>query len=454
MEREHQPASGQLTGLPLGVVLVRSDDRHSGKRLTVHTVKRIARTSRREIQNTLAVGGAKVRIVEHRASELRAARSLAALDRRFSGGTIVYDPTGIYSRTLELVDCAERLREALGKKADKVLFDSWRRTLFVVLNGKAFNGAGESFRTEVAEAVRAVSLIVEARQKLGPDFKFTVRIGFEPPSGARVIAVDHKSLPSGGISVLARRIMRARAAAGIAALGAAAVATPAFAMDGSSAAVSTPNFSIIATGGYSNQPGFLHDSGWFAGGAEATVPLGDSFGAQVEGGVGTKSYYGAGGHLFWRDPDWALVGAVVSFESLDTEEMTRYGGEAELYLDDITLSGRGGYQVGDVRHGMFVRGDVGFYVTPNFVLRAGVEGSPGVSFGRGEIEFQPAQDMIGGLSVYADGRFGDGATILAGLKIHFGDAGVSLKDRERHEDPSLAIFNQFPTPKFPYTRGK
>jgi hypothetical protein len=145
---------------------------------------------------------------------------------------------------------------------------------------------------------------------------------------------------------------------------------------------------------------------------------------------------------------------VVSYESLSKAEMTRYGAEGELYLDNITLGARGGYQVGDVRHGGFIRGDVSFYVTPDFVLRAGVEGSPGMTFGRGQIEFQPAQDMLAGLSLFADGRFGDGGTILAGLKIHFGEAGVSLRDRERHEDPSSAIFNEFPAEKkVHYTGG-
>ena len=68
-----------------------------------------------------------------------------------------------------------------------------------------------------------------------------------------------------------------------------------------------------------------------------------------------------------------------------------------------------------------------------------------MDFGRAGLEFQPSPHSLPGLSLFADGDFGHGSAITVGIKLHFGESGgESLIYRDRHEDPSLAIFNDLP----------
>ena len=302
------------------------------------------------------------------------------------------------------------------------------------------------FRAQVAEAMATAAKTVTEWKKNAPaDFEFAVRVGFEPPSGLCLVAVDEKSRPSRYAARLTAAASRLRKAAGIAAVGAVAAAAPSFAFAGDdTAAVSSTNVTLLGQGVYDSGQIAHEDFTRFDGGAELAAPLGHSMGVQLDAGGGSRDYYGLGGHLFWRDPDWGMIGAVFSKESLDGVTMQRIGGEAEMYLDNVTLSARLGGQSGDVRTGTFGKLDVSFYVSPTFALRAGVEDAPHATFGHAGLEFQPAAESMPGLSLYVDGAAGQGTQVLAGIKYHFGEPGDTLMYRDRHEDPLTSVFNEIP----------
>jgi hypothetical protein len=432
-----------LAQVPAGVFLVRDDTGGAGTSLTAHTFG-VSPSIKKNLEKAFGVeSGRRLRVVRHRSKSLLSARSLAALHRQFEGGTIVYDPTAIFTRMSEVLRFANELRSDLGDRVKSVLLDSARRTVYVVLEHKAFQGKGLSFRAQVAETMATCSQTFDEWKTSAPcELGLSIRVGFEPPSGVRLVAVDSKSAPSryfGGLKSMASQL---RAAASAIAVGAIAIAAPSAAFAGDSGAVAQPNFTTEGRVGWESNDGIHHDLVRADLAVEGAVPLGDSFGLQGDAAVGVNNYYGVGGHLFWRDPDWGLIGGVASFESLETVKMGRFGGEAEIYLDKITLSARGGYQNGDVAHGGFIRADVSFYVTPSFAIRAGFEGDPHQDFARAGVEFQPMPDSMSGLSIYADGTFGSGTGIYAGIRFHFGEDGQSIMWRDRHEDPSKSILNR------------
>src|SRR5450755_2523177 len=87
-----------LAEVPGGVFLVRDDTNGEGRSLTAHTFG-ISSPAKRELEKAFRVGsGRRLRVVRHQAKSVHATRSLAALDRRFAGGVIVYDPTAIFTR--------------------------------------------------------------------------------------------------------------------------------------------------------------------------------------------------------------------------------------------------------------------------------------------------------------------------------------------------------------------
>jgi len=435
--------STPLTSLPTGIFLVR-EDKDSNGRLVAHSLGRIAGSARRDALNRIALtNGASPKLVKHSAKSLRSARSLAAIEQRFGGGAIAYDPSGIFSRSSQLVRCAALLRSNLGGKIDKILFDSWRRTMFVVLNDSAFAGEGAVLRAAVGEAMKSISATFgEWQQKNIAGFDISVRVGFEPPMGAKLVAVDDKSLPGGSVRRFARQISRFRTMLTAAAIGAAAVAAPSVANAADdTAAVADTNVTLYGAADYRSD---INRSDWAGLGAELAVPLGHSFGLQVEGGVGTDSYYGAAGHLFWRNPDSGLVGAFASYNSESGGHADRLGGEAQLYLDRFTIAGQAAYQTGTIGDGGYFAGDLSFYATPGFVLRAGIESMPHITEGVAGVEFQPAPDSWAGLSIFADGEFGHTTIVMAGLKLHFGVEGGSLLYQDRHEDPDIGIFKFAP----------
>ncbi|MCE9520922.1 MAG: hypothetical protein K8S25_00655 [Alphaproteobacteria bacterium] len=428
--------------------LVRESEVEGARALTLHTMERrnAARLAARA-QEALRRDGSDVRcrVVAHNPRSLRRIRSLEALSRRFGDGRVVYDPTGFVGRSEAVADCARRLRASLGDSVRNIYLDTSRRTLYVIVKDVAKASNVEAVMSERAELVRRATTIMQDWQK-GVDARFAlaVRIGTEPPRGLKLVSVDAKSVTQTIFAPFLERkgLVRGALAMGAAALLGTAVTVPAAA----DPAVSAVNGSIIVRGGQYDLNNVDDGKGEGEILGKVTFPLGQSFGAQVEGGVGFDEYYGAGGHLFWRDPSWAMAGAFVSYDNNSQSDLVRVGAEADFYLGNFTVGGRVGHQSGDFGEGGFGNVDVSFYVTPNLAARAGVEFEP--DDGRDTtahvgFEWQPAVDSSPGLSVFADGEWGDDYDhVRAGLKIHFGTTGMTLIDRERKADPEFVTGNR------------
>lgn len=421
------------------VFLARHAEQNGRHEITLHTMDRrsAARVGLR-VRDALRREGAEAtcRVVAHNPRALRRVRSLEALTRRFGNGRVVYDPTGFVARSESVTDCARKLRATLGDAVQSVLLDTARRTLYVIVPESAVANRADIVR-------RAGDMMTEWQRSVDPRFALAVRIGVEPPRGLRLVSVDaHSTTQTIRRQLIERKgWIRGAIAVGAAALFGAAITVPAAA----DPAVSKTNGSVFVRGGaYDDTGNDSNGEGELLG--KVTFPIGQSFGGQAEAAVGTEEYYGFGGHLFWRDPSWAMAGVFVSYDDTNGTEMTRYGGEVDVYLGQFTVGGRIGQQEGDVGEGTFGSVDVSFYATPNLAVRAGFELEP--DDGRDEVgrvgfEWQPAMDSSPGLSVFADGEWGDDYEhIRAGLKIHFGTDGMSLIDRERKADPATVTGNR------------
>lgn len=445
------------------IFLARMQKGRRGETVTLHTIETSAAADlRKRVPDLFKAAGITARpsIVLHGARALRRCRSLESLTKAFGSGEIVYDPALIAARSESVVKLASRIRRAIAHPVDGIFIDANRRTVFAVL-GKEAPGNDSSSRLLVrAEALKATVEAVRDWQSADqPGFDLAVRIGFEPPVGARLIAVDAATVTRTLTGLFQRRLPRKAMAATLASIYGLGVLVPAYAAEplpppvyipppppaGSDPAVAAPNVSILARGAWLNGGNFTDDV-WAAGGIKITLPLGHSFGVQAEAAIGTQDYWGVAGHLFWRDPDIGLIGALASFESMNGSDMTRFAAEGQLYLKNITVNGVVGHQDGYAgANGLYGILDVTFYATPNFAITAGGEFTPERNLAHVGFEWQPAFSSMPNLSVFADAAFGDDDfwKVEAGLSIHLGTNGASLIDRQRRYDPDVAIFNQY-----------
>jgi hypothetical protein len=238
--------------------------------------------------------------------------------------------------------------------------------------------------------------------------------------------------------------------------GALSVLAPAAAQE-SKPAVSEPNLKgglhlghAQVTGDTSN--GFT----WYGQGA-FTLPIGKSFGVQVEGALGSlqgRFLRGAGVHAFWRDPDFALLGATFQYQGLAGATVLRTGGEAEWYAGRFTLAAQAGYQGGNpndsktIRPGQGAYGllDLRYYPLDDLMLHVGGGFAP-LRKGRYEgivrfgAEYQPSFSPIRGLTLFVEGDVGTYKhhIVTAGIRFYFGfGSGLTTKPlirRHREDDP-------------------
>jgi hypothetical protein len=448
MTDSHQIAQA-FERLSAPVFLARATDNANGRLITLHTTERRG-TAKIALHATSLLKregiDAKCHVVSHSARALRRARSLEGLSGRFGSGEIVYDPTHFVGRSEAVVECAKRLRAELGAAVRNIHLDVRRRTLYIIVR----DDAGENEQTAMrADLVRRVGQVMRDWQvSRAPGFDLAARIGTTPPRDAQLVSVDNLSMKRALYSYAFERkqFVRGAVAMGMAAIFGASLAVPAAARE---PAVSSPNYSVMVRGGS------VSDEGEADFGVKGAFGLGEEFGVQGELGIGTNDYYGIGGHVFWRDPETALIGVFASHEGSDGVEMTRFGAEAELYVHRVTFGGRVGSETNDIEDGAFGRVDVTYYAEKDLALRVGGEFTPDIDFGRAGVEWRPALDSMPQLSVFADAEFGhhDHDLLMAGLRMHFGAPGVTLMDRDRREDPWWLIFNRVALIETPHGYG-
>jgi hypothetical protein len=415
------------------------------RRIALHSADaRSARNLKLQATAALKAEGvdAACEVIVHRPRRLTRFRSLEALTKRLGDGTIIYDPTQFVGRSEALVRLARRLRQQIPDKISGIFIEAARRTIYVIVDRDRYPSEPEAQTTARAETLRTVTQTFgEWQIEKGLGFDLTARIGFVPPPGAKLISIDSRTVKTTLRHLWRRGLSRTAIKVGAASLLGLSAAVPAMAQD---PAVSAPNLTVIGAGKFFDAGDFNEPSPWAGVGLKAAIPIASSFGLQGDVGVGTYGYFGAGGHLFWRDPSEGLIGGFASYERNDATDMTRFGAEGEWYMNNqFTLRGQIGDQTGSVTNGLFGNLDVVFYATPNFSLTGGVIIDPVGTYGHVGFEWQPAITALPGMSVFVDGQFGTAATTqaMAGLTFHFGGVGKTLIDRDRRDDPIFGLFH-------------
>lgn len=212
---------------------------------------------------------------------------------------------------------------------------------------------------------------------------------------------------------------------------------------------------------------FMGDgNGDFSGGGAASlsVPVGHSIGFQIDGLVAEldrNTTAGIGLHMFWRDPEVALLGLIYSHVDFDIGDFNRAGVEGEYYMSNMTFKAKVGWQGGDnVSDSGFGGGSFGYYLMDNLLLQAGVKGGSGNVLGSLLAEWQPGLSMAPGLTTFANIGIGDESYehVLVGVRYYFGTT-KSLKLRHRQDDPESDLLDSFglndrPQPEEPENNNK
>lgn len=206
------------------------------------------------------------------------------------------------------------------------------------------------------------------------------------------------------------------------------------------------------------------------GGAIGTisVPIGHSFGAQLDmgaGALGNRPLGEAAGHLFWRDPDKGLLGVYGSGMLLGSKVgrgVWTAAGEFETYLGRFTgrailgVQGSSAY-TGNVSarypsiHGSnpaFNAADyfhdqveATFYPLDDLALSVGHLYSFNRNAVTGEMEYLLPQFRGGDIapSAFVSGAYGwnNASNIMAGIRIYFGNHDKTLIRRQREDDPKV-----------------
>ncbi len=209
-----------------------------------------------------------------------------------------------------------------------------------------------------------------------------------------------------------------------------------------------------------------------------TIPIGHSFGAQIDlgsGAFGNSALGAAGGHLFWRDPDKGLIGAygdgLLLGDKVGAGVWTA-AGEFEAYLGRFTgrailgVQGASYYTAGLNPFEVYSYGgrsaftvpdyftdivEAKFYPIDDLALSVGHIYSFGRNAVTGEVEYLLPQFRGGNIapSAFVSAAYGwnNSSNIMAGIRIYFGNHDKTLIRRQREDDPIVAHHRlRFPPP--------
>jgi hypothetical protein len=209
--------------------------------------------------------------------------------------------------------------------------------------------------------------------------------------------------------------------------------------------------------------------GLVGGAASMTVPLGQAFGLQVDMLAAARDggfAGGAGGHLFWRNPDRALVGvygALADNNKMDVRR-SRFGLEGELYVGRFTLSGVAGVERTSVTDVLLANGnlavfndrtrffniaDISYYALDNLRLSVGHRYIGGLHAAAAGLEYQFAVGQGLGYSAFLEARLGEDhyRAVWGGLRVYFGQKDKTLIRRHREDDPAVFLQEDLHAPR-------
>jgi hypothetical protein len=207
-----------------------------------------------------------------------------------------------------------------------------------------------------------------------------------------------------------------------------------------------------------------------------SIPLGGSWGAQIDGALGSFDGRGFGaiaGHWFWRNPGQALLGAYVGhthWNEFGGVHVTQVAAEGEYYWQRWTLQGIVGVEFGnsatttttsvtpqsgingitpgvittftegyDVGTRFFDQINLKYYFTDNwdgYIGHRYLGGKNALALGS-EYALPLSRGVMG--SAFVEGRVGEGEFhgIWGGLKFYFGQKDKPLIARHRQDDPPI-----------------
>jgi hypothetical protein len=216
-------------------------------------------------------------------------------------------------------------------------------------------------------------------------------------------------------------------------------------------AVSAINGKVQFGGGYADLKATSSDE-LFYGAGSLSMPLGDMFGLQADFAVKNilnDTAVGGNVHLFTRDPNSYLIGAIAGYGDVGNASAFWAGGEAEFYMDNVSLEMAAGYlnvnpNVGSNSDELFASADVAFYPVDNMRLALGASSVAG--FQSGSITAEYLLDaMPVSLSLKAEAGEDSFTAVSAGVSFYFGgdDSSKSLKRRHREDDPRNRVLDIF-----------
>jgi hypothetical protein len=219
--------------------------------------------------------------------------------------------------------------------------------------------------------------------------------------------------------------------------------------------------------------GSLAERAIFAGQGALSIPLGGSYGAQIDGTLGSwddRAFGSIGGHLFWRSPTRALLGLYASHTHWDEfggVHLTQVAAEGEFYFGRWTLEGIAGVEFGnravgptttvvlippgglpglagtfapvyDIKTRFFDQINLAYYITDNwraFVGHRYLGGKHAFALGT-EYGLPLGRTMA---APFIEGRIGedDSSGVWGGIKFYFGRRDKPLIQRHREDDPRI-----------------
>tara|TARA_R110002124_G_scaffold281740_1_gene456365 strand:- start:4380 stop:5240 length:861 start_codon:yes stop_codon:yes gene_type:complete len=184
-----------------------------------------------------------------------------------------------------------------------------------------------------------------------------------------------------------------------------------------------------------------------------SLPIGTRFGFQIDGMAGMRDEEfvgGGGGHLFWRNPDYGLLGVYGSYTQRDDFDgsVSRVGVEGEYYWSNWTAKALVGWEfleadtdtiVLESDDNFFAFSDISYYAADNLQLSVGhryTNERNALALG---VEYQLDQQVLAsGVALFAEGRIGedDYQAAWGGVRFYLGDS-KSLIRRHREDDPDF-----------------
>jgi len=210
-------------------------------------------------------------------------------------------------------------------------------------------------------------------------------------------------------------------------------------------AVSGPNGKLSLRGGIFDSDD--SDGEIYGATGSFTMPIGHSFGVQADGMLGAIDgdfMGGVGGHVFWRDPNRALVGLYGGWTAIDgSADSYRLGVQSEVYLGRVSLEGMLGWEVVDFdefddEDSLFGLADIAFYPTDDLRVSAGYRRWDDKDIAAVGAEYQLGKSWgTTSAALFAEGRLGtdDYKAAWGGVRLYFGGESKSLIRRHREDDP-------------------